>query len=297
MSSPDNPPGNSQFDPPLSPGSAPKTAPHDAGTFAATVLLPVSPALAPVEDPVFSGWDVLLIIGLTLLTAFVVQVTVTVGASKLLYPGMDFADVLQKPILLLLSQLLIYVAVAAYMVFLVEGKYHTRFWPAIRWNWPSSAWKPLGLGVLLLFGLNLLQAFLPMPKDTPFEKLFAHPRDAYLLSFIAVSLGPLMEELFFRGLLYPVLARRLGVVWGILFTALPFGLIHLQQYGYAWGAVLVIFLVGVVCTAVRAKTKSVGASFLVHMGYNGTQMVIAIVVTGGFRHMDKMGMALHGWLK
>jgi membrane protease YdiL (CAAX protease family) len=245
----------------------------------------------PVENPVFSGWDVLLIVGLTLLTAFVLQVTVILGAHWLLYPRMDLSDLIQKPLLLLLSQLLIYIAVAAYMILLVEGKYHARFWPAIRWNWPRSAWKLLLLGGALLFSLNFLQLFLPMPKDTPFEKLFAHPRDAYLISLLAVTLGPLMEELFFRGLLYPVLARRLGVAWGIVLTALPFGLIHMQQYGYAWGAVLVIFLVGVVCTAVRAATKSVGASFLVHVGYNGTQMLIAIVATSGFRHMENVTSA------
>jgi hypothetical protein len=31
----------------------------------------------------------------------------------------------------------------------------------------------------------------------------------------------------------------------------------------------------------------VGASFLVHAGFNGTQMLIAIVMTQGFRHMPK----------
>jgi membrane protease YdiL (CAAX protease family) len=64
-------------------------------------------------------------------------------------------------------------------------------------------------------------------------------------------------------------------------------LIHLPQYGWAWGAALVIFLVGVVCGVVRAAMRSVGASFLVHAGFNGTQMLIAVVMTQGFRHMPK----------
>jgi hypothetical protein len=46
-------------------------------------------------------------------------------------------------------------------------------------------------------------------------------------------------------------------------------------------------MVGVVCGVVRAVTGSVGASFLVHVGYNGTQMIIALVVTHGFRHVEK----------
>jgi hypothetical protein len=150
----------------------------------------------------------------------------------------------------------------------------------------------LGLGALVLLSLNLLGHFLPMPQSTPFEELFSRPRDAYLMSVFAITLGPLMEELFFRGFLYPVLARRMGVVWGIFFTALPFGLIHMFQYGYAWGVVLLIFLMGVVCTAVRAATGSVASSFLVHVGYNATEMLLFAIATDGFRHMEKAGAVL-----
>jgi uncharacterized protein len=236
---------------------------------------------------VWTGWDVLAIAALTFLTMVVLQLGVLLAAHRWSYPHENMSEVAQKPILLLVSQFLIYVAVAACMIMMVEGKYQVPFWQAIRWNWPRAEWKLLGLGVVLLLALSMLESLLPLPKDTPFEHLFDRPRDAYLLSLIAVSLGPLMEELFFRGFLYPVLARRMGVVWGILLTALPFGLIHLPQYGWAWGAALVIFLVGVVCGAVRAATKSVAASFLVHVGYNGTQMIIALVATHGFRHLEK----------
>jgi membrane protease YdiL (CAAX protease family) len=45
--------------------------------------------------------------------------------------------------------------------------------------------------------------------------------------------------------------------------------------------------VGVVLTVVRAATKSVAASFVVHAGYNATLMLLAAVATDGFRHMDK----------
>ena len=88
-----------------------------------------------------------------------------------------------------------------------------------------------------------------------------------------------------------VLARRLGVFWGVVLTALPFGLMHMFQYGYAWGVVLLIFLMGVVCTIVREKTGSVAASFLVHVGYNTTEMVALILATDGFRHMEKAVLA------
>src|SRR5258708_4249472 len=208
---------------------SPDTTPPDslAPPLPALDLSPAPAAAPPVENPVFSGWDVLQIFGLTLAAMFVLQILVLFGARWVAYPGASLGDLAQKPVLLLLSQFLIYAAVALFMVLVVEGKYHVRFWQAIRWNWPQSGWRLLSLCGIMLFTLNLLQYFLPMPKDTPFEKLFARPRDAYLLSLIAVTLGPLMEELFFRGFLYPVLARRLGAAWGIFVTTLSCDLTHI----------------------------------------------------------------------
>ncbi|MGA7377902.1 MAG: CPBP family intramembrane glutamic endopeptidase, partial [Candidatus Sulfotelmatobacter sp.] len=130
------------------------------------------------------------------------------------------------------------------------------------------------------------------PKTTPFDQFFERPIDAYLTALFAITLGPLMEEIFFRGFLYPVIARRLGAVWGVLLTAFLFGLVHSPQYGYSWSAVLIIILVGVVLTTVRAVTKSVASSFLAHVGYNATLMVLTAVATDGFRHMEKAGVLL-----
>jgi hypothetical protein len=287
LSSPENP----QFDPqPL------ENAPQVPLPFAAEPFPPpaASPAPRPPkagEDPVWSGWDVLLLAALTLGILFIVQLLIVVAARHFSHPQRSWIDVAQKPSLALLSEFLAYMVVALYMFLLVEGKYHTGFWRAIRWNWPGpGGFSLIGVGVLML-GFDALGRFLPMPKTTPFDQFFERPMDAYLTVAFAITLGPLMEELFFRGFLYPVLARRMGAVWGIVLTALPFGLMHYAQYR-SWSAVLIIVLVGVVLTAVRAVTKSVASSFLAHVGYNGTLMVLTAVATDGFRHMEKAGVVL-----
>jgi uncharacterized protein len=289
LSSPQNP----QFEPPLL-NSAPQTAvPLVTDSFPPLESQPTSPAPKAGENPVWSGWDVLQITGVTvLLTLFIAPLLMVLGAHRFVFPHESWVEVAQKPALALLSQFIAYIAVALYMILLVRGKYHTRFWQAIRWNWPGLAGiSMVGVGVLML-GFDFLGRFLPMPKNTPFDQFFDRPFDAYLTAVFAVTFGPLMEELFFRGLLYPVFARRLGAVRGILLTALLFGLMHFIQYGHSWGAVLIIFLVGVVLTTVRAVTKSVGSSFLAHVGYNGTLMVLAAWATDGFRHMEKAGVLL-----
>ena len=285
LSSPENP----HLDPP--PLNPEPQAPVQlvADSFPPPVLLSAPPEPKAGEDPVWSGWDVLLIAVLTVLMLFVTQLFIAPGVLRFVYPRASWLDLAQKPISVLLAQLLSYVGVALYMIVLVKGKYHARFWLAVRWKWPGIAGVSMvGIGVLML-GLDLLGRFLPMPKTTPFDQFFARPSDAYLTVAFAVTLGPLMEELFFRGFLYPVVARRLGVVWGILLTAMPFGLMHYLQYR-SWGAVLIVSLVGVVLTTVRAATKSVASSFLAHVGYNGTLMVLAALQTDGFRHMEKAAM-------
>ena len=236
----------------------------------------------------WGGWDVLIIAVLTLGILFTVQLITVLVARHFAYPHASWIEVAQKPVLALLAEFVAYMVVGLYMILLLEGKYHTRFWTAIRWNWPGIAGLSLvGVGVLML-GFDALGRFLPMPKTTPFDQFFERPMDAYLTVAFAITLGPLMEEIFFRGFLYPVIARRLGVVWGIILTALPFGLMHYAQYR-SWSAVLIIILVGVVLTTVRAVTKSVASSFIAHVGYNATLMVLTAVATDGFRHMDKAG--------
>jgi len=287
-----SPPENPQFEPPPLNGEPQAPTPFVVVPFPAPAPQPTPPEPKAGEDPVWSGGDVLWILVLTAVTFILMQVLVIPRLFLLVYPHASPMELLQKPALALLSQLLVYGVMAFYMVLLVEGKHHTRFWLAIRWNWPGVAGVSfIGVGVLML-GFDLLGRFLPMPKNTPFDQFFERPFDAYLTAAFAVTLGPLMEELFFRGFLYPVVARRWGAAWGILLTALPFGLMHFFQYGNSWGAVLIVFMVGVVLTAVRAMTKSVAASFLAHVGYNGTLMVLVAWSTDGFKHMEKAGLAL-----
>jgi uncharacterized protein len=249
--------------------------------------MPPSIAPVPERDPVWTGWDVLLIAALTLFTIPILGVFVALGA-RIIWPHANLEKI--APEIVITAQFVAYVIVFLLIVMLIEGKYHVRFWQAIHWNWPRWGWAMFGTGVLLLLSINLIAHFLPMPKSTPFDQFFASPRDAYLMSIFAVTFGPFMEELFFRGLLYPVLARRLGVFWGVLLTAAPFAMMHMFQYGYAWGVVLLIFIMGIVVTIVRAKTGSVAASFLVHVGYNAMEMFALLIATDGFRHMEKAAL-------
>ena len=52
-----------------------------------------------------------------------------------------------------------------------------------------------------------------------------------------------------------------------------------------WGLVLLLTFVGIIFTFARARTGTVLASFLLHLGYNSMIAVSSIIATKGFQHM------------
>lgn len=239
---------------------------------------------APSREPPWSGWDVTRIGLLLFVLPFLVVPFVALAAKYIFYPTVPWLTVAQKPWIALTTQFAWYIGILIYMIMFVEGTFRRRFWGAVQWNWPRNWVLLVPIGMVMV-SLQVLERFFKIPKHIPMEEFLATPGAAIMTAILAVTLGPLMEELFFRGFLYPVLARRFGVGVGILATSVGFGLIHGAQLGFALGLVLIIFLVGVVLTIVRAKTNSVGSSFVVHVAYNSTIVALGLIAA---HHGDKV---------
>jgi membrane protease YdiL (CAAX protease family) len=94
-----------------------------------------------------------------------------------------------------------------------------------------------------------------------------------------VTLGPVIEELLFRGFLQPVLVDSMGVFPGILLTSMLFGALHLNQNAFAWQSGVLITLVGFVLGVVRHVSGSTRASAITHMSYNALPL-LGLVVSG-----------------
>jgi uncharacterized protein len=248
--------------------------------------VPVATPLA--EDPVWTGWDVVLLAILTLFSIGVFVLLITYAAQRLFYPRMPIGDVARYPIVAVIGELLAELAVLAAMISMVKGQSRQRFWQAIQWNWPVAWQRYLFGGLALAIGLQGFAHLLPIPKELPIDRFFQTTSEAWVLSLFGMTVAPLLEELFFRGFLYPVLARRLGIVAAVILTAVPFGLIHAAQLGWAWGPVLVVFLVGLTLTITRAITRSVAAGVLIHIAYNATISILIFIATDGFRHLEKL---------
>jgi membrane protease YdiL (CAAX protease family) len=79
-----------------------------------------------------------------------------------------------------------------------------------------------------------------------------------------------------------------AIVLSSILTSTLFGLLHAQQLGYTWAAVLLLGAVSLVLTVVRIRTRSLACSTLVHGSYNLSVFLLLFVATGGYRHLDRL---------
>lgn len=152
----------------------------------------------------------------------------------------------------------------------------------------ARSWRRLGIGALVALALlpindlieTLTTHWLLDPKRVPFAPLLrqlseqasaiqllaeirAHPVPLFLLILIIGVIGPVAEEVFFRGLAYNVLKRRFGVPAGILFSAVFFSAIHGNPLAF-----FPILLMGIVLAMAYERTGSLAVPIGIHCANN-----------------------------
>ncbi|HKF20037.1 MAG TPA: CPBP family intramembrane glutamic endopeptidase [Candidatus Angelobacter sp.] len=224
--------------------------------------------------------------------SLVICFSVVIVAYAAAHGGRDVKDIARNAVLLVPAQTASYILTVGFMVLLVWARYRTPFLKAVRWNMPATklVWAPLLGGSALALVSALLNFLLRrwIPDNLPITDLFKAPFAAYALAAFGILVAPLVEELFFRGFLYPALARWTGSALSIFITAGLFALLHGDQLALAWAPLLIVFVVGSVLTVVRARTNSVATCVLIHMGYNFTLFTMLFFATDHFHHMEKM---------
>jgi membrane protease YdiL (CAAX protease family) len=198
-----------------------------------------------------------------------------------------------KSLVVLLSQALLDGGAILFLYAMLKARTDEPFWLTIGWrDLRTSAGKIRisGLqfvagGALLAVIISFAGGFLNSKETLPIEELLQARVSIVLFGVLGVLVAPLVEETVFRGFLYPVIARRLGIAAGILVTGTLFGLTHAAQLWGGWGQIALLIFVGIVLTWVRARTGTVAASYCVHLGYNGLQLVgYLIYVVSGSHH-------------
>jgi membrane protease YdiL (CAAX protease family) len=263
--------------------------PLPAEPVATAETLPPSPPPPP-RDPVWSGGDVIVLVLITFFALLFCGVVIGLYIAAT-HPKQKPEEIAGMPLISILAQTFTSAAVFASMYWMVVRRYRSRFWEAVRWKWPDGSlaffWACGGVAMALL--VDFASSMVPVPKSLPIYKLFGTTASAYALAGYGTLIAPVIEELFFRGFLYPVLARRSGVPAAVLLTSLGFMLIHVSQLAGAWAPLLILFFVGLAFTLARVSTGSVAVPYLMHVGYNLTLFTGLFFSTDFFRHMERMG--------
>jgi membrane protease YdiL (CAAX protease family) len=88
-----------------------------------------------------------------------------------------------------------------------------------------------------------------------------------LSGFAAIVSAPVMEEVFWRGMFYPSLRNRLGVLPACMAAAALFGAIHFQ---YPWAGRAEVAMFGVIATFLYEYTGSLLPGIALHSMIDGS---------------------------
>lgn len=94
------------------------------------------------------------------------------------------------------------------------------------------------------------------------------------LLLVVAGVGPLAEELLFRGMLLSALMKRMHVGWAVAGSSLLFALVHLPGLAYQWYALPNLLLLALLLAGLRLRSGSLWPAVLAH-GVNNLLAVAA----------------------
>ncbi|HEV2617890.1 MAG TPA: type II CAAX endopeptidase family protein [Candidatus Acidoferrales bacterium] len=186
--------------------------------------------------------------------------------------------------------------VLLFMFIVIRGYHGARFWSSLHWSVlrprsvPASTLYLVCIfgGISLAMFVGFISHFAGPKTNLPIQEYFHTRANVIWLMVFGIAFAPFFEETIFRGYLYPVFARKWGIPAGIVITGICFGGMHAAQLWGGWIEITMLIFVGIVLTFVRARTRSVLASYLVHLSYNSFLFLGFFVATQGLKHIPPM---------
>ena len=242
-----------------------------------------APAEINPDDPPWGvGWAVLVfVISLVILVFMQIAVAVPYVIYKTM-SGASTAGLDADPTLIFYSILGVVPAhILTFLViwFLVSNRGRRPFWQTLGWSFPENfgPWKTIALAAALL-GVGVLFTQFLGGKETQLDQIINSSLKArFATALLAFATAPLVEELVFRGVLYPALQRAIGMVAAVAIVTVLFAGIHVFQYYDNFGVVTVITMLSLSLTLLRARTGRLLPSFVLHLVFNGIQAAFLIV--------------------
>ena len=263
--------------------------------------IPAAPPVSPSTARWLAWLEVVKAIGLWVMSVLVLAVVpLLILAPYLIYRvATHGASVLSPDAIKSDSMMLFYSVVGIipahlltlYLAYLVVTEGGRRpFWKTVGWEWPegTTATTAVLLSVLIaivLYGLAWGVTTLYGGAKTELDLLIEssiYTRVA--TAFLAFATAPLVEEVIYRGVIYPAVEKVMGMGLAIAVVSMLFAGVHVWQYRNNIAVILVITLLSITLTVARAVTGKLLPSFIIHLIFNGVQSVL--IVLSGFIDKD-----------
>jgi membrane protease YdiL (CAAX protease family) len=131
------------------------------------------------------------------------------------------------------------------------------------------------VAAMIAWGLaNTVFRHVPTPEQ-PFGEFVTQGRFLEVaLTFVAASVvAPIVEETFFRGVLYTTFRGRMGVWPAVMLSSVTFAVVHPLPGGF-----LPIFALACVFALMRERTGSLIPSMVCHSLYNGIELALVMLL-------------------
>src|SRR3979490_1718411 len=125
-----------------------------------------------------------------------------------------FISTSHKALELLPGQFIGYALLYMALAFIFHFEYERPFWRSLGWRWPEYRIPSIiALGSALAFSVAMLGALLKTPEvPAPMKELLSDRASLLAVAVAGVTIGPLCEELAFRGFMQALFILSLGGV-------------------------------------------------------------------------------------
>jgi membrane protease YdiL (CAAX protease family) len=151
------------------------------------------------------------------------------------------------------------------------------FFQTLGWRWKGFGFWACLFTTIGLYGVALLIAASFGEQENELTRILKSSRTVvYVVAFVATFTAPLVEEVVYRGVLYSAFRVKLSEPLAIFLVTLVFALIHVPQYLPNYGTIIVITILSLTLTLVRAKTGSLLPCVVIHTIFNGITSLLLI---------------------
>lgn len=135
--------------------------------------------------------------------------------------------------------------------------------------------------LLIFFGFFALAAvvgqYFPETENQLIRILQSSRTALLVVAFMATFTAPIVEEVIYRGVLYSALQRSIGIPAAVIAVTLIFSLVHVPQYYESPQTIILLTLLSLILTLMRAFSGSLLPCIIFHTMVNGAQSAALIL--------------------